>query len=248
MKRVLRPLLQRLASQLEVEIIPKWRLDRFPLARHLRRLFSRYEIRSVLDVGANRGQFHDFLREEVGFKGPIISFEPIQRVFLELTEKARHDPLWKPINVALGSEEGQKSFNVMAATEFASFLQPNPKSARYKDNVITATENVTVRRLDNVVLELQSQGSLENPYLKVDTQGYDLEVVAGAGSFLDSVRALQTEMSIVPIYEGMPSFMDAISLLGQKGFEISGMFPVAEGWQMRLIEFDCVMLNRSYFR
>jgi len=229
-----------------IEIIPSWRLGRLPFATHLQRLFSKYEIGSVLDVGANRGQFRDFLRYEVGFTGTIISFEPVREVFSELETRTRHDPLWKAINLALGSIDGQMPINVMAATEFASFLEPNLDGPKYKDNHIVATESVAVRRLDSIVEELRDQIALDKPYLKLDTQGYDLSVIKGAESFLASVRGLQTEMSVLPIYQGMPTFEEAVSLLRKKGFDISAMFPVCEDSRMRLVEFDCVMLNRSY--
>ena len=239
-------MLQSAATKIGIEIIPTWRLGRLPFAAHLKRLFAKHDIRCVLDVGANRGQFRDFLREEVGFGGTIVSFEPLRSMFVQLEDKARLDPKWKPINVALGPADGHMSLNVMAATEFASFLTPNPKGPQYKDNVVVATENVTVRRLDSIVPEIQSQLSVENPYLKLDTQGYDLRVIAGAGSYLDSVRALQTEMSVLPIYEEMPSFEEALSVLRKRGFDITGMFPVCEDGKMRLVEFDCVMLNRAF--
>jgi len=100
-----------------------------------------------------------------------------------------------------------------------------------------------VRRRDGVVPELQTRLLVENPFLKLDTQGFDLRVIAGAGSFLYSVRALQTEKSILPIFKESPTFIEAVSYLGENGFDITCMFPVAEDGQMQLIEFDCVMVN-----
>lgn len=243
-----RQLVERLGRRVGLEVIPRWRLSRYPLAAHLARLFSNQGVDSVIDVGANRGQFRDFLREEVGFRGPIVSFEPAAGPFEELERKARRDRLWMPVNAALGTEDTSMTLNIMAEPELSSFLRPKEGGLRYRDNVVVATERVAVRRLDDVAHEIERRFRLDKPYLKLDTQGYDMQVIAGAQSFLARVRALQSEMSILPVYERMPTFVEAIALLEAKGFDISGMFPVAEDARMRLIEFDCVMVNRAYLR
>ena len=95
------------AGRFGVEFLPRWRLARLPFASHLQRLFAKYEIDSVLDVGANRGQYRDFLRNEVGFTGMIISFEPVRHVFEQLERRTQEDPSWKAINMALGSTDGR---------------------------------------------------------------------------------------------------------------------------------------------
>ena len=91
----------------------------------------------------------------------------------------------------------------------------------------------------------QSIHELDRLYLKMDTQGFDLEVVRGAPAVLPTVRALQTEASILPLYQGMPSWITAVETLQGLGFEISGFFPVSTDPNMRLIEVDCVMVNRT---
>lgn len=72
--------------QFGYELIPSWRLDSLELANHLRELFNFLDIKCVLDVGANKGQYRDFLRQHVGYKGLILSFEPISALAKNLME------------------------------------------------------------------------------------------------------------------------------------------------------------------
>jgi hypothetical protein len=78
--------------------------------------------------------------------------------------------------------------------------------------------------------------------LKIDTQGYDLEVLKGAENTLQSIRALQLEASVRPIYEGMPGFREVLDYLMSRGFALSAMslcwFPIAcaSMWAMRRVQ------------
>ena len=76
------------------------------------------------------------------------------------------------------------------------------------------------------------------------TQGFDIEVLRGAGDSLPGVKALQTEASVIGIYKGMPQYMDTIRYLEERGFDITGLYPVSRDSALRLVEFDCVMINR----
>jgi hypothetical protein len=107
------------------------------------------------------------------------------------------------------------------------------------------TELVTVRTLDVVMPVLQERIGFERPYLKIDTQGFDIEVLRGARDSLPEVKALQTEASVINIYKGMPQYMDTIRFLDERGFDITGLYPVSRDSALRLVEFDCVMINRS---
>ena len=85
--------------------------------------------------------------------------------------------------------------------------------------------------------------AFERPYLKIDTQGYDLNVLMGGAESLRQFVALQTEASVLALYKDMPSWRQVVDYLSGAGFELSGMFPVVSDEQMRLIEFDCIMIN-----
>ena len=157
------------------------------------------------------------------------------------------DPKWTVYNLALGAAEGETEINVMNETQFSSML--SPRDAKIHDfamyNKVKYRQPVRVRRLDDVVADTPGLRAKHSIYLKLDTQGYDLEVLKGASQTLQSVGALQVEASILPIYEGMPDYKTAITTLNALGFDISGMFPIARDQFERIVEFDCVMVSRE---
>ena len=66
----------------------------------------------------------------------------------------------------------------------------------------------------------------------------------GGGASLAHVLALQTELSLLPIYEGASAYTDVIAYLDERGFDLTGLFTVSRDDQMRLTEVDCVMTRR----
>jgi FkbM family methyltransferase len=233
------------ARRLGYEIARADALEDRAFARHLERLFRQAGVGCVLDVGASRGQYRKFLRERVGFRGPIVSFEPLAANVAAMREQARADPGWLVEGYALGDRDGRATINVMKLDLLTSFLQPAAAlPPMFRDlNVVERTEEVEVRRLDSVMGELRSRHGFGNPYLKLDTQGFDLTVIGGAAATLPSVRALQTELSVRPIYQGAPPYHQVLDALVGRGFAVTGMFPVSRDEQLRVIELDCVMVN-----
>jgi FkbM family methyltransferase len=229
------------------DIVPLREMKERDFALHLRELLARLNIDCVLDVGANVGQYHDFLRDKVLYEGPIVSFEPVGRHVELLRERARADSDWHIEGYALGAQEGSLPINVMASDQFSSFLQPDNSRTHDYDglNVATHVETVTVHTLDVVLPMLRERLNFDRPYLKLDTQGFDMEVLQGSRDSLPEVRALQTEASVIGIYKGMPGYMETIRYLDQQGFDVTGFYPVSRDHALRLIEFDCVMMNRG---
>jgi FkbM family methyltransferase len=175
----------------------------------------------------------------------VASFEPIPALVEKLRREAKADPRWIVEGCALGSSPGTQTFNVMAGSEFSSFLSPMEDHTGLFGgaNKVTQTVEVDVKVLDDVIPRLRKERGVRNIYLKLDTQGFDLEVLKGAGQSLASVSGLQSEMSVRPIYANMPRYGDVISYLEQRGFVMSGMFPNNAGHFPLLIEFDCYMFR-----
>jgi FkbM family methyltransferase len=227
-----------------------WDVRRFDAFRTLEDylsyiLFPYLGVDCVLDVGAREGEFAQSLRNS-GYRGHIVSFEPVSASFKILQARASADPKWHVRNVALGSEEGVAEINVMRGTNYSSLRSPQTTGAEdFQDfgNVVDHTETVRVRRLDGMFAE--ATGPVRNPrvFLKMDTQGWDLEVFKGAGTSLDHVVGLQSEMSIRPLYHDMPDFRTALSTYEAGGFVVSGVYAVGRDTHLRMAEFDCVMLR-----
>ncbi len=244
--RTARKIAQRVISR----IMPQLNVRDWDFAVHLRSLFRQFDIDCVLDVGANVGQYRDFLRNKVRYGGPIVSFEPVARHVEILRGRAGRDKGWRIENYALGAECRQMSINVAKADEFSSFLEPeNSKVPEFSHlNDTDHVESVEVRRLDDIFPALQERIGFRHPYLKLDTQGYDLEVLRGSVHTLRSIAGLQTEASVIGIYRQMPDFMETIAQLKAYGFDLTGMYAVARDASLRLVEFDCVTINREYAR
>jgi len=227
-------------------VIPEWRLNEGWLGLYLAKLFGTLKIDCVIDNGANEGQFHDLLREVVGFDGHIVSFEPNPDLVRTLRRRSKGDVKWHIHGVALGATEDTAGFHITQNDEFSSFLIPDDSvvSAFTQDNRIVRTQSVEMVTLDTVYPELQRQLRICRPYLKLDTQGYDLEVVKGAFVCLSAMTAVQTEAYVKPIYRDVPSFDTSIRLLREGGFELSAMFRASDGAFPLLVDVDCIMVNR----
>jgi hypothetical protein len=82
----------------------------------------------------------------------------------------------------------------------------------------------------------------------MDTQGWDMHVLEGAVGCLDKIAALQSELSIKPIYQNMTTYQESLKYMNQLGFEMSATFPVTRDNLFRLIEMDCIMVRSTQGR
>ncbi|MCS6920783.1 MAG: FkbM family methyltransferase, partial [Elioraea sp.] len=228
------------AARAGVVIIPQWRFDKHPQETYMRRVIEAFGVDLILDVGANEGQYSSFLRHAVGFGGWIAAYEPDPEIAARAEAAFASDPRWTMTRCALGPAAGEASFNIMAGRELNSFLRPSDAALqRYAGiNRIERTITVEVRTVEAELDRLMAAHGCTRPYLKLDTQGYDLEVLAGAGEAAARLVGVQTEMSVLPIYEGMPDMHTSIARLRELGFELSAMFPVNPHHFPLLIEVD----------
>lgn len=210
------------------------------LQEHLMGLFAHYRVDCVLDVGANKGQYARMLRR-AGFRGQIVSFEPVPDAFAELTERAQRDSNWSVHQMALGRSEGVTQMQVAPGT-MSSLLTPSAYgTGRYKQLREVTEVDVPVRRLDAVLADLPEVHG-KRLFLKMDTQGFDLEAFAGLGERVDSVVAMQSEVALLTVYDQMPRLPEALPVYEAAGFGVTAFYPVSrerETW--RVLEFDCVM-------
>jgi FkbM family methyltransferase len=242
---------QRVAGWLEqhgIVVYPTWRQPTFDLEHHIKEFFEKYQVDTVFDVGANDGQYADLLRRYIGYEGLIVSFEPIPELAAKLEQRAKQDPKWVVYRMALGDEDGRLPLTVSASSVFSSFLDADSEQGVDDfDRAMTPQRRVEVevRRLDGLLPEIARQHQMRNIYLKVDTQGFDQRVIAGAGAAMERFCGVQSEMSLLPIYKGQPDAWTSLDTFRSKGFEITGLFPVSRDRHLRLIEFDCVMVRGS---
>ncbi len=212
---------------------------------HLRRFLRHFSVDCVFDVGANSGQYAEMLRRSVGYQGLIISFEPVPEIFSELKRKARRDPKWIVEEVALDDRSGEAVINVMREDQFSSLLDPKHDEVQLfaSANVVAAQKRVRTERLSSVYQKYSDQFRFSRPFLKLDTQGNDLKIAKDARDILHHFVGIQSELSIKRIYDGAPSFVEAIAFYNACEFELSAFVPNNEGFFPRLIETDCIMVR-----
>jgi FkbM family methyltransferase len=214
------------------------RLDRLQELVMLKRLLDSLEINCVLDVGANRGQYALELRG-IGFTGQIVSFEPIRREFALLQEAFKGDPKWKGYRLALGSAEGSATINIPRLTVLSSLLAP------LRDDPEVELEEIEMRRLDRLFADAIRAVPHPKVFLKMDTQGYDVEIFKGAEGCIETICGLQSEISVQPLYKGMPRYLDALRTYEEAGFDLHDLTTVSRIRGGGLQELNCFMVRPS---
>jgi FkbM family methyltransferase len=211
----------------------------------LRYVLNKLSINCVLDVGANRGQYGTLLRK-IGYHGWILSFEPVRDSYEVLKAVAAERERWRVFPYALGATNERREINVAEETVFSSFLTPREESQiRFPTNRLERKEEVDVRRLDRVLETCLMDISSPRIYLKLDTQGFDLSVIEGAQNILPRILALQTEVALSSIYQGMHSFTESIDRFQAAGFEVVDFITVNRDMdQLCAVEMDCIMARR----
>jgi len=207
--------LQRLARRLGYDLTARTKAR--PLQAQLIAVLERFEIAVVLDVGANTGQYGTALREW-GYAGRIVSFEPLAEAHRRLERRAAADPAWRVApRMAIGDRDGEVEIEVSAESDMSSVLPQTDLLRRISPSSrVVGRETVPIRRLDGVVEDYVNAD--DGVFLKIDTQGFEAQVLAGAGRLLPRLQGVQVEMSLVRCYEGERDFRDLIDDLAAAGF------------------------------
>lgn len=174
-------------------------------------------IDTVIDVGANSGQFASTLRF-CGFQGDILSFEPLPDAYRKLERVSSADSRWRIHDrCAVGDTTGSAVINV-AGNSVSSSLLPMTEahSSAASESRYVDTLAVPVIRLDEVA-EDYALGS-SRCLLKIDAQGFEWQVLDGARITLGSCQAVICELSLVHLYEGQRLWLDVIERFSQSGF------------------------------
>jgi FkbM family methyltransferase len=209
----------------------------------LARLLAVHEIDTVLDVGANEGQYATMVRR-AGFKGKIISFEPLAGAHSKLKQAAARDPLWTVASrMALGDHEGSLAMHVAAnsvSSSALSMLDAHLHAA--PESAYIGCETVPVSKLDTVVEDMQVGG--QNLFLKIDVQGFEPKVLDGASRLLRRIRGVQLELSLVPLYDGEMLFLSQVDCMARGGFELWSLIPgFVDGETGRTLQVDGIFFR-----
>ncbi|MEV0090193.1 FkbM family methyltransferase [Streptomyces sp. NPDC050738] len=203
-------------------------ISRYPASwagPQLVQLLRRFEIDLVLDVGAHAGGYGTMLRRS-GFNGRIVSFEPLSRPRAELRHVSAEDPHWTVLPYALGAERGTATMNVAGNAGASSSVLP--MLARHRAAAphasYTGEQPAEMHRLDELWEQIVAPG--ERVFLKMDVQGYEDRVLRGAGERAAECSGIQSETSLVPLYEGGLLFNDALEQMQSRlGMTLMSVVP-----------------------
>lgn len=205
-------------------------------------LMRHHGIATVFDVGANEGQYGAEIREQ-GFVGDIVSFEPITAVYGRLRARTDGDPRWSAIHAGVGDLNERRAINVSDATVFSSFLGLSTYSAeKFEIARTTRTEEVEVVRLDTYLA--QSSPPPGPAYLKIDTQGFEKQVLVGAGDSLSRFTLVQAELALRQLYDTQDDWLHLVRWMAERGFRV--VAAKENGYdheRAELLELDIVFLN-----
>ncbi len=192
-------------------------------AGRLQAMLAHHGVDIVLDVGANVGQFAKRLRAS-GYRGRIVSYEPIQEAHARLLRASAHDPLWDVApRSAITDRSGRAKINVARNSVSSSLLPMRRAHAEAApESEFIGTEDVAAERLDKIAASYVSDAPA---FLKIDTQGHESQVLDGASGIMDALRGIQIELSLVPLYEGQALFDELYERMRSAGFSPWAIWP-----------------------
>lgn len=185
---------------------------------------QKFGVDLVFDVGANKGQFASEIRR-CGYTGKIVSFEPLSQACGELRRASAGDAMWEVHpRCALGDHNGEVEINVAGNSESSSILQMLEAHRRaVPQSAYQGKEAVPIKTLDAVAGQYLKNARA--PFLKIDTQGFEWQVLDGALKTLPHIKGILVELSLLPLYEGQHLWREVIDRLEAEGFTLWGFKP-----------------------
>ena len=194
-------------------------------------------VSNVIDVGANVGQFGLDIRRH-GFKGQIVSYEPVNETFGLLTQTTRRHQPWKAIQLGLGAAESERTINIRGNDGLSSSLleMGSLHLENFPDSATVSRQNISISTIDNqlVVLGLRPQEIM----LKLDVQGFEAEVLKGASQSISKIPLCYLEVSITPLYEGEVLLLPILIELSKYGHEVIDVFRGIKASNGQLLQLD----------
>ena len=179
------------------------------------------QIKTIIDVGSNKGQF-SLLGNSIFPAAKIYSFEP-QIKYLNLQKIILEGKKVKYFNFGLGNFKKKINFYITNREDSSSFLKPTQiKIDKYKTKKI---EKISVKRLDGII----SVSEIKRPsIMKLDVQGYELEVLKGSKNLLKNIDFIITEISFKKIYKNQVTRKKLLKFLNKNNFKSKKMLNISK--------------------
>ena len=194
-------------------------VDQFSNTYRLCLAFKEQNITEIYDIGANEGQFAKELRY-YGYAHKIISFEPLSIEHATLNNNSKSDKNWEVYErVAIGDENKNIEINISKNSVSSSILNiKNEHIDAAPESKFVSKQKVNQVKLNDVFKKISK--NLSNSFLKIDTQGYEFQVLKGADQVLSNFKGVLVEVSLAELYEGQKNWIDIIEYLKSLGFKI----------------------------
>jgi FkbM family methyltransferase len=217
--------------------------DSFALERR-KHIIEARNIDLFLDVGANTGQYGKSLRQ-LGYKGRIVSFEPMRSAFESLNQEALNDQLWEVRPHGLGEQNQDVFLNISGNSISSSVLDMLPihESLAPKSRYVNK-EMISVKPLDAIFEVIR--GDSRAIWLKIDVQGFEDRVLKGATKSIGFIDCIQIELSLRPLYKGQLNYIAICQMLDGLGFDLIGIEPgFLDPISGALLQADGIFRKRS---
>jgi FkbM family methyltransferase len=194
-------------------------VDQFSNSYRLSLAFKEKKIDYVFDIGANEGQFAQELRY-YGFKNKIISFEPLIEEHKKLVLNSSKDSKWNVYRrIAIGNKNSQNVINVSKNSVSSSILNINKTHIdNAPDSKFVDQQIIEEKKLEDIFYELDIKES--NLFIKIDTQGYETQVLEGAEKIIKRFKGILVEVSLTELYENQKTWLYIIQKIESLGFKI----------------------------
>lgn len=186
-----------------------------------------HRVGTVHDVGANAGQYASGLRR-FGYRGDIISYEPLSAAHASLSQAAGADARWHVHpRAAVGATPGEITINVSENLVSSSVLDMDATHvAAAPRSAYVGRETVPLITLDGRKVHPEpAEKSAGREFLKIDTQGFEWAVLDGAPQLLERCVGVQCELSLVPLYDGQHLWQEVLGRLQDLGFRVWALQP-----------------------
>ena len=194
-------------------------VDQFSNSFRLVLSFKEKNIDYVFDVGANEGQFAKDLRY-YGFEKKILSFEPVLTIHEKLVKNSLNDEKWEIYEpIALGNKSSKNEINISQNSVSSSLLNMTSEHLESApESKFIGKQSIMEKKLDDIFFDLNIKE--KKLFLKIDTQGYEYEVLKGAEEVLKKFKGVLVEVSLTNLYEGQKDWLEIVTFLKNRGFTL----------------------------
>jgi len=227
------------------------RLFGYEITRHQRPPISpllSLNIDLLIDIGANTGQSAIQARHE-GYTKQILSFEPLLDAYELLCKNSKEDSKWAIYKrCALGSQPTTSCINVAGNSGSSSMLDMLPRHINAApESRYFSTQEIEVITLDSIFDKI-SQG-YKDIFLKIDTQGYEHEVLAGSINCLHKIKAIQLELSTTPLYSSQYLYDYFFDFFKKNNYLLWDLVPGFKDPESgELLQFDALFVRSDVAR